>query len=218
MEAETTTAIINISPGTDAMVLSLREQVNSLLKYAESRLIATDDDVKRATEDLSLVSALKKSVESKRKEYIGPLNDHLKTINDIFKSLTEPLAQADGMTRQKILTYRNNQEQKRREAEEINRQKQELAQREAAFNGTGEITIDTTPVVVPPAPPAHVRTEVGNLGTAKIWKFEVEDFKALPDEYKMPDSAKLGKVVRAGLHSIPGVRIWSEDTLKISTK
>jgi hypothetical protein len=214
--AEITTAILNVAPAHDERVVALQNEVKGLLDYAKIRTIVTDKDVSDATNDLSLMSSLKKAIEEKRREYVDPLNTHLKTINDLFKTLSEPLSQADRTTREKVLAYRAEIERKRKEAEEINRQKEELARREAALNH-GEVTIDTTPIVVPTSAPETVRTDAGTLGTQDHWIFEVTDFGLLPNEYKIVDSAKLGKVVRAGLHNIPGVRIWNEPVLKITT-
>ncbi len=211
------TAIIKVNPSRDETVIALLTEVQGLFQWAEVRTIAADVDVKSATEDLSLIAKVKKAIEDKRKEYTNPINEHLKAVNESFKTLTGPLEQADKITRGKILAYRQEQARRAKEAEEINRQKEELARREAAFNGTGEV-IDTTPVVVPPMPPAHVRTEVGTLGTMKVRKWEVEDLSKVPLDYLMIDAAKVGKVVRAGIPSIPGIRIWEEDTLRVSTK
>ena len=60
------------------------------------------------------------------------------------------------------------------------------------------------------APPKTVRTEAGSVTIRSAWKFEVVDMAALPDEYKIADAVKLGKVVRAGVREIPGVRIYEE--------
>lgn len=208
------TALVKVNPSSEEAYLKLRDQSLGLLQYAEARTIASTDDIKPATDDLSLISKVKKAVDDKRKEYVNPLNDHIKAINVAFKTITEPLDQADKLTRDKILMFRNEQERLRREAEEINRQKEELARREAALNH-GEITIDTKPVAVPEAQPAHVRTDMGNLGTQKVWKFEVADFALLPDDYKVADLVKIGKVIRAGV-SVPGVKAWQEETLRIT--
>lgn len=40
----------------------------------------------------------------------------------------------------------------------------------------------------------------------------------VPDEYKLPDAAKIGRVVRAGISSLPGIRIWEEETLRVTAK
>lgn len=209
-------AIININPREDLAVIELKSHAESLLDYALKRTIVSDADVKTATEDLSLVSTLKKAIEAKRTEYTGPINTHLKAVNEAFKLLTNPLEVADKTTRDKILAYRREQERKAREVEEINRLRMEAARKEMELKGEVTQPIEFVELVL--APPAHVHTDVGSLGTAKIRKFEVIDFDLLPKEYKMVDATKLGKVIRAGLDNIPGVRIWSEDTLRINAR
>lgn len=210
-----TTAIINIAPSTTVVYYQFQTQVERIKAYASERKIQTAEDVKLATEDLSLISQLTKSIEELRKEYVSPINEHLKSVNIEFKTLTEPLALADKTTRTKILAWRTEQERLRLEAEDINRMKDDLVKREAALN-EGVITIDTKPVTVPEAPAKIVRTDVGNLGTTKTWKFEVENIDLVPREYLMPDMVKIGKVVRAGVN-IPGIKSWQEATLRITT-
>ena len=218
MVEENRTAIININPGSDQAVVALHQEALKLQQFAESVTIATSEDVKLVTDDLSLLAKLKKAIEEKRKEYVGPINDHLKQVNDAFKMIVSPLESADKINRNKVMEYWKKQELLRQEAEAINRQKEELARREAAFNGTGEVTIDTTPVIIPPAPPTHVRTDVGTLGTMKVRKWEVEDITKVPAEYLQVDSVAVGKLVRAGIKSISGIRIWEEETLKVNAK
>mgnify|MGYP001194388877 CR=1 FL=1 len=214
---ESSTAIINVAPGRDLSVVALQDEVLRLLGYAQIRFILSDEDVKLATDDLSLMSGLKKAIEAKHKAYVDPINAHLKEINEKFRLLTDPQAQADTTTRTKVLSYRAEVERRRKEIEEVNRQAEEVARKQAALNN-GEFTVETTPLVVPTAPPARVRTDTGTLGTSTIWRFEVTDFALLPPDYKMVDASKLGKVVRAGLHTIAGVRIWEEETLRVTSR
>jgi hypothetical protein len=49
--------------------------------------------------------------------------------------------------------------------------------------------------------------------TTTVWKFEVSDWREVPQEYWMIDETKLGKAVRGGLREIPGVKIWSEQAV-----
>ena len=212
--AELETALIKVSPQTDLQFIEYQKQAQEILAHAKADVVSTPAEEKAATNDLSIISMLKKGIEEKRQEYVRPINEHVKAVNTAFKLLTDPIEQADKLLRDTIGKYRAEQERRRREAEEINRQKEELARREAALN-QGEITVDLTPVPVPEAPVAHVRAEAGTLGTAKVWKFEVADFVQLPDEYKVPDLIKIGKVVRAGVN-IPGVKAWQEDSIRIS--
>lgn len=210
------TTVIRIRPGMDEAVMALHVEVAKLRQYAETRVIAADSDVKLATDDLSIIVSLKKVIEGKRKEYVGPINDHLKSVNDAFKILTEPLLQADTITRRKVLDYRNEQERIRCEQERINQMRIEAA--EAEMKLKGEITEPVDLIETQPPQPERYRAETGTLGKVKTAKYEVVDFSQVPDEYKMLDAAKVGKLVRAGLRSIPGIRIWEEDGLRVTPK
>jgi len=216
-ELNQTTAIITIHPESDLVVLQLLCEANKLRDYAESRVIKNDDDLKLATDDLAIIAKVKKSMADKKAEYYKPVKAHLDAITASFQILLTPVEDADRITRMKWTTYRTDQVRRQAEADEINRQKEELARREAAFNGTGEITVDLTPAVAP-VPVAKVRTDLGSAQTTKTWRGEVIDFKLLPEEFKMPDYVKLGRVIRAGLHIIPGVKIIEEENIRVTTK
>jgi len=217
---ENSTAVINIKPNDDPGVIALCTEVNRLQVYADNLTITTDEDVKLATNDLSIIAKLKKALEEKRKEYVSPINEYLKQVNDTFKTITKPLELADLTTRNKVMAYRTEQQRKAAEIERINNLRIEAAQAEAKLNGTGEISQTIEIIEAPAAPPAHVNTDNGTLGTMKIWKFEVVDKALVPEDYKQVDMVKVGSVVRAtkGTIAIPGIRIFSEDTLKVSAK
>ncbi len=210
------TALVNVNPLTDAAIASLHTQALQFQTAADQLAIASDDDVTSATTDLSVIANLKKAIEDKRKEYTQPLSNYLKAINDAFKTFTEPVLYADKLVRRKILDYRAEIDRQRREAEEIERMKKEAAEREAAL--TGQPIIQPEPTLAIPAPPNRYHADNGMLGKVTIRKWELEDFSKVPDEYKTIDSVKIGKVVRAGIPSIPGIRIWQEETLRVATK
>jgi len=210
------TAMVRVKPEQDREVQSFYLQALSLLEYAEQRVIATIDDLKPATNDLSIIAKVKKGLEEKRKEFVQPLQDHIKEVNELFKTLMQPIEQADTITRQKILAFQQEQARLRQEQEAINRQKAELAAREAALNGREVEPVEL--VEVTPEAPKRVETDLGTSGVITIWKFEVIDFSLLPDRFKMENATLIGKVVRAGEREIPGVKIWSEDTLRVKAR
>jgi len=216
-ETVTTTAIIKIAPAEDTAVRALVQQSRVILQYAEARVIIANIDLTLATEDLSLIAKLKKAIEEKRKEYVSPIRGKLDSVNSAFKTLLEPIEQADKITRTKILKFRQEQERKRQEAEAIEQEKRELAQREAALKD-GEITVDLSPVEKPEAVPDKIYTEVGSASAMKVRKWEVVDFATIPNEYKVIDAGKVTKLVKAGIGSIPGIRIWIETGLRVNTR
>ncbi len=216
--APTETTSIKIKPETDVQAQSLYNEGLKLQRYAESRVIACDQDVKLATDDLSMLAKLKKALDGKRKEYLGPVNFYKNAITEAFRNMVAPFDIADTVTRKKIMDYRAECERKAREIAEINRMREEAAAREANLNGTGEISEPLIIIEVPPVPATTVRTESGTLGTMKIWKFEVTDITKVPAKYLLVNEALVGKLVRAGERDIPGVRIYSEETLKVNAR
>ena len=215
-EIEVATALVKVKPEIDIQVLSFLAESNRLRDFAEARVITTADDLLPATDDLSLIAKLKKAMEDKRKEYVKPLQDHVKAVNDTFKTLMEPIETADSVTRGKILAFQLKQKLIREEQEKINALRMEAAKKEMELKGA--LTESVNLVEVIPELAKRTTTDMGSVGMRDHWTFEVVDFAFLPDEYKMPDATKIGKVVRAGLHTIPGVKIWNEPTLAINAK
>jgi len=216
LETNKEIALVRIAPQADQAVLALHDQAIRLAEHAQALVITSDDDVKASTNDLSLISGLKKALKTEQDKWIRPIRQHLDNVRDIFKAFIAPLEEADTITRGKILAYRAKQDRKHREAEEINRLRMEAAQKEMGLKG--ELTESVSPVEVAPVPPDHYRGELGTLGKAMIPKWEVKDFARVPDEYKIIDAAKVGKLVRAGLRSIPGIHIWEEESLRVTTR
>lgn len=206
------TATVNIKPELNDSFVSLRSEVEKLAKYAESRVIKSLEDIKAATDDKVLIKKVSDAIEELRKTYTQPLNDHVKTINLTFKQLSEPLDLANKITDEKILTFRKEVEKKRQEAEAINQQKIELARKEASFNGTGEVTINTTPVEVPEVSKT-VKTETGTLGVRRTRKARVIDFAKLPDTYKLENTRLLNAAASSGVKEIPGVEFYFEESI-----
>ena len=213
MSDELSTQIVQV-PEANVTIESFQEQVDKLLVYSQARVVICDDDAKGATDDLSMMVSLKKNIEERRKEYVGPLNDKVKVINNLFKTITEPLEQADQITRKQVLDYRAEQERQRREAEAINQAKQDIAKREMELNGEISPDTNTTPVEVPQAPAKVVRGALGSAGTAKVWKWQVEDFAKIPDQFKTTDDKKILKAVQGG-QAIPGIKAWQEESLRV---
>lgn len=133
------TAVVKIKPEADAEVMMFCHQARELQQYAEARVIRIAEDLKLASDDLIISRRLKKALEEKRKEYVLPLQEHVKEINDTFKMLSEPIEQADAITTSKMLAFDLKQKLIREEQEEINRLRMVAAQKDAALHN-GEIS------------------------------------------------------------------------------
>jgi hypothetical protein len=203
---------VNVAPQLDTSVQAFHENIEALLKYADERTITSQDDVRVATEDLTIIASLKKEIEAKRKGYTSPLDQHLKDINSVFKTVQQPLLLADSIIRKKVIGYQTEMAQRAAEAERIANAERRLAEEKATL--TGEPVEKTEAPVVRPVE-TTTNGELGTSGQRMIAKYEIEDFSKVPDKYKLPNDALIGKLVRAGETEIPGIRIWKEPTLVV---
>jgi hypothetical protein len=197
------------------VVKKLKAEILRAVHYAIERVINGIEDVKLATDDLVLIQSLTKSLEAERKKYTVPLNDKLREINGFFSEISTPLSEADKITRSKILEFNHKLEAEKKALEEIEAQKMEIARKEMELKG--EITVDLEPSKPIPVIPQATRASLGTSSTRETWTYEVTDFKALPDEYKMPDTVLLNNTAKKhhDNKTVPGVRFYKVDSLQV---
>jgi colicin import membrane protein len=115
---------------------ALFEQAQSQLEVARAGKIATPDMLDRAGESLTVIKGMQKTLEEKRTAITGPLNDALRKVNDLFRPPREMLEQAETLTKNQMLAYRREQEEKARQEQarldEIARKEREELARKAA--------------------------------------------------------------------------------------
>ena len=92
------TAVVSVRPNTDVGVIELRDEILKVRGYALIRTVTSIQDAEMATNDLSIMGQLKKRLGARKNEYVGPLQGYIKDVNDAFKLLSEPLAEADRIT------------------------------------------------------------------------------------------------------------------------
>lgn len=184
-----------------------------LLERAQGIEIVDEATDLEAAEFLSQVKTARKRWDELRHWFTDPLETQKKRIIAKFKTDDAPLEQAEKIVGGKHIAWvRQQQELARKEQERLRKLAEAKQARQAAkAEERGE---EPPPVVIPmptvQAPPKTLHTASGAVRTRTIWKHEVVDMAALPDEYKIADEVKLGKVVRAGVREIPGVRIYEE--------
>lgn len=211
-------AMIQVEPSKDPALFPLMEEVSKLRAYADALVIRGVEDIKTATNDLSIISRLKKLFEEKRKSYTVPLNDYLKDINEAFKVFTDPLNGAEKTTKDKMLAYGAEQRRIQAEQEGINALRIEAAQKEMELKG--EISEPVNLVEVAPEAPKHVYTDMGTTGVRENWKYEVVDILAVPREYLVIDSAMLNSIAKKhhDTKKIDGIRFFNEPIIAVRAK
>jgi len=208
------TAVVKLNPHADAAIREFYEKALKLRTFAASLVVDSADSAKLATDTLSTIAQVKKGLKEKREEFVKPLNGHVKAVNDAFKALSEPIEEADRTVREKVAAHLKAEQARREEEQRINRLRQEAAEAEARLTGA---PAEPVQLIHSPGPERTV-TESGAMGGRKIWKWELEDLSKVPDEYKILNEALIGKVVRAGMRNIPGIRIYQETIVTVETK
>ena len=98
--------LIRVGPDADDRVTALYLEGCSALAHAQARVIATNEDLKPATADLTTMAALKKALTERKEEYLKPVREFQRSFNDTFKAMIAPLEEADALTRQQMKDYR----------------------------------------------------------------------------------------------------------------
>ena len=214
-EPSESTALVQIAPHNEEAVILLLNQVQAGATKADAFVVTSPEHVKEATNELSIIASLKKKVEDKRVEYMSPLSTYLNSIRESFKALMEPVEYANKVIRGKVTAYTIEENRKRDEAIAIAREKQAIADREAALNNKPAEVIETAPI--PAEVNGHTTAELGTSSMMDVWKYEVTDFALLPNEYKLPDTALLNSTARKHHDAkvVPGVRFFNEPTLRV---
>lgn len=209
---------VALRPGEDLEVHGYFEEGQRLLEYAEGRVITTIEQAKAATDDLSVISKLRKLMDDKRKALLAPLEAQKVEIRETYNFLMAPVLAADKITRDKMLDFDKEQERIRLEQEEINRKRLEAA--EAEMRLKGELTEPVNLIEVAPEAPKSISTDMGAAGRTDHWKYEVIDFALLPDEYKVVDTAMLNSIAKKhhDQKQIPGVRFYNEPIITVRAR
>jgi len=207
---------LTLRSGEDMEALGYFEEARKMLEYAERRVIKTLEDAKLATDDLILISKLKKAMDAKRKEKLAPHEAQLKAIRDTYTYLMTPILEAERITKSKQVAFLQEQERIQREQEEINRLREEASQKQKEL--TGEITeVETVEVS---GATERVSTTLASSGLTDHWVFEVVDFAQVPDTYKVIDNALLTAIARKhhDTKPVPGVKFLNKPYLATRSK
>ena len=217
----------------DAAAIAAAEAQNKLVVQtrplvAEAQLVkVTDlDSQTRAGNMLVTLADWKKKVSEQRDYVVKPLKEHVKRLDGMFKPVLEQLEEADELVRRKILAFRQQQaaaaEKERQrlmaEAEALQEQAETLEEKgkgKQAEEKKEEAQQTALAAVSMSGPAKTVNTDEGAVGTTKRWTFEVEDVGEVPREYLKVDEVAIRRAVSAGARSIPGVRIFEVEGLRV---
>lgn len=211
---------------TQALATTVEGDAKTIQAVVDTLVVKDETGLNKAAEILSNVKTRIKRLEDKRKEYVGPINDQVKAINEDFKRMAAPYLEAERLVKSAIGSYMDAQrkiqedaereERKRRqeearvlaEAEGISTQKAAAEVRKAA-----EAEAVAKPVEEKPATAVAKK-----MATKIVTRFEVVDPSKVPAEYLVVDHSAIRQAVAAGAKRIAGVKIWEESQIVGYTK
>lgn len=117
---------------TVAVPEGLDTEAKNALTVALAYTIDGPDMYALAADELKTIKGKSAALEAKRKDLVGPLNDTVKKINDLFRTPLAFLAQAEAALKTGMLTFDDEQERIRREREELARREREAEERRIA--------------------------------------------------------------------------------------
>ena len=201
---------VALRPGADVEVMRWHDEALKALAYANDRKVTNAKEHALASDDLSLISKIKKAMEAKRKELLDPLKAQSDAIRETYTFLMGPVIEADQITRGKMTGYLTEQARIKAEQERINQQRIDAA--EAEMKLKGELTESVNLIPVQPDAPKSVKTALGSSGLTDHWTYEIIDITLIPREYMLPDTVLLGNTAKKyqDKKPIPGVRFYNE--------
>lgn len=176
----------------DNEVLVIEKQVPDLTTKITSVVIKDELSSKYANDLALACKKLIDKAEEKRKFIVGPLNDHIKTINNEFKKITAPLMEGVAILKEKLLRWQ----------QEIRKVKE--AEQEEKLAVANDFLGDEAPAEIE-KPKVRVESGMGMSFMRKVWAWKVIDEAKIPRGYLMIDEKKINAMVKAHTKNIHGV-------------
>lgn len=206
--------------------------VSPISQQAHGLRIVSTDDYELACTFLQLIARRKLQVGETFDPIVEKAHAAHREAVAQRKKFLDPLLQAESITKGKIAAYRADVERQRRTEE---RKLQAAATAQAQADATAqaeqlkaagepelaEITIREAADA--PAPIVVLESSIpkqNGISGRTNWKYRIVDESLIPREFLSPDPVKIGAVVRSqkGLARIPGIEVYSEDSVAVTAK
>ena len=214
---------------TKQAVDAIQATISTEEKYISELVITTDEHYAQAANARKRIKDSVSSIEERRKQFVQPLNDHVKWINGLFKPFTtmgEELVRkidckmiqfSEAKRRAEEEELRKIQEEEKRKLQEEQKRLEELATKnnsEKTIDAAIKIETKIEKIEAKPIEAKHtVVTTQGTTSIRKTWTFEILRTHDVPKEFCSPDTAKIKNAIKEGVREISGIRIYQEETI-----
>ena len=185
----------------------IKRKVTLLVKSANDLTIETDDQMEQATDILSKIKTVGKTITERKEQITKPLNEALKSTRALFKPIEKDNEAAERIIKDKMLDFQLEADRKREEQETKLRAR---VGRGTMKDETADRKIDELGEVK--------KTVVGQSGATSfkdVRVVKVTDVTKVPDEYLQTEAVidVVRKAVKADAldgKTIPGVEVVIE--------
>lgn len=184
-----------------------KQQATKALTAANEMVIASEEDMVKATDVLSKIKSVAKLVKSRKEAITKPLNEALASARDLFRPIEDDATAAERVIKGKMLDWQNAEEKRKRIEEDriANRVEKGTMKPQTALKKLGEIApVATT-----------TKGKVGEVKTMLVKKYRITDEAKIPREYLVPDMAKIKEALKAGT-VVPGAEAYEEKVIAAS--
>ena len=196
----------------------LIDNANNLTEQANKAVVSTAEEFSTATDFVSICQGQINQAEDARKAITGPLNDHIKWINDQFRPITNAVKTAKDIVSGKAATWKRAEDKRvREEAEEAQRKADEQAIKdaeaasEAGDDARAEAILEVaaeTPAPIMKAPTARGTITGASGSTRTNWKGEV----------KLDDIMSVCKAIAEGKLPSNMIKEWNKTVMNSMAK
>ena len=219
-------------PHENAVTSDLRTSAVGLARRIAAHVVNDEADEAEANELLVELSRTGKALEKARTDFVKPINDAVKAVNEWFRCGTDPLQSARATLGKRVTDFharlRRGAEEVRRLAEAADRAQRDAefaADRASSAHAPGLDIFGDTPDPMPdpmPAPePVALLAEIvqqprrtasgGTVSTRTVRRWRVEDKSQIPAEWMEINERAVNAAVRGGVAAIAGLEIYEEE-------
>lgn len=194
---------------------AVKATAQAVLQTVEAMTVTNEAEAQAATLKRKEIKGVLTMVETRRKEIVKPIDDSKKKVQAEAAGISDPLEKADKKLFAIVSAWQTEQRMIAEAAAEKERKEAEarLAETMADDEATAEDVERVAVHVELTQKPVVMSKSLAPMKTRETWKFEIIDASAIPREYLMPDTVKIGQAVRRAenpIRELAGVNIFSE--------
>lgn len=194
---------------------AVKATAQAVLATVETMKVTNEAEAQIATLKRKEIKGVLAMVEDRRKELVKPIDDAKKEKQAEAKGISDPLEKADKLLFSITSSWQAEQRMIAEAAAEKERKEAEAKMAKALSDdeGTAEDVERAAVHVELASKPVQMSKSFTPMKTRETWKFEITDASAIPREYLIPDTVKIGQAVRRAenpIRELAGVNIFSE--------